>query len=74
MRTFRLLEFRSVTQSAPAAGSYAPITTLEYQLEGDVFVCYDTLASLLVAYSSEAWNITNNLDKKVIGLIGSAVK
>jgi uncharacterized protein (DUF302 family) len=66
---------RSMTQSVPAAGSYAPITILVYQFDGDVFVCYDALASLLAVYdSTEAWHIASALDKKVIGLIESAVK
>jgi uncharacterized protein (DUF302 family) len=66
---------RSMTQSVPAAGSYAPITILVYQFDGDVFVCYDTLASLLAAYDSiEALRVAKDLDKKVIGLIESAVK
>jgi uncharacterized protein (DUF302 family) len=66
---------RSMTQSVPAAGSYAPITILIYQSDGDVFVCYDSLASLLAAYdSTEAWQIAKDLDKKVIGLIERAVK
>jgi hypothetical protein len=66
---------RSMTQSVPAAGSYAPITILIYQFDGDVCLCYDTLASLLAIYdSTEAWQIAVELDKKVIGLIESAVK
>jgi uncharacterized protein (DUF302 family) len=66
---------RSMTQSVPAAGSYAPITILIYQFDGDVFLCYDTLASLLAIYdSTEAWQIAIEFDKKVIGLIESAVK
>jgi uncharacterized protein (DUF302 family) len=66
---------RSMTQSVPAAGSYAPITILIYQFGGDVYVCYDTLASLLAVYdSTEARQIAEGLDKKVIGLIESAVK
>jgi hypothetical protein len=66
---------RSMTQSVPAAGSYAPITILIYQFDGDVFLCYDTLASLLAIYdSTEAWQIAIELDKRVIGLIESAVK
>jgi uncharacterized protein (DUF302 family) len=66
---------RSMTQRVPAAGSYAPITILIYQFEGDVFVCYDTLASLLAIYDNpEAWQIANDLDKKVIGLIERTVK
>jgi uncharacterized protein (DUF302 family) len=66
---------RSMTQTVPAAGSYAPITILIYQFDGDVFVCYDSLASLLAIYdSTEAWQIAKDLDKKVIGLIESAVK
>src|SRR6202789_2368673 len=66
---------RSMTQSVPAAGSYAPITILIYQFGGDVSVCYDTLASLLAVYdSTEARQIANDLDKKVIALIERAVK
>lgn len=66
---------RGMTQKVPAAGSYAPITILIYQFDGDVFICYDTLASLLAIYdSTEAWQIAMELDKKVIGLIESAVK
>src|ERR1700722_7779691 len=66
---------RSMTQSVPAAGSYAPITILIYQFGGDVSVCYDTLASLLAVYdSTEARQIAEGLDKKIISLIESAVK
>jgi len=66
---------RSMTQSVPAAGSYTPLTILVYQFDGDVFVCYDSLASLLAVYdSTEAWQIAKDLDKKVIGLIERAVK
>ena len=66
---------RSMTQSVPAAGSYAPITILIYQFGGDVYVCYDTLASLLAVYdSTEARQIAEGLDRKVISLIESAVK
>ncbi|MGA2050843.1 MAG: DUF302 domain-containing protein [Terracidiphilus sp.] len=66
---------RSMTQSVPAAGSYAPITILIYQFGGDVRVCYDTLSSLLAAYDSpEALQIAQDLDNKVVRLIESAVK
>ena len=66
---------RSMTQSVPAAGSYAPITILIYQFDGDVRVCYDSLASLLAVYDNkEVWQIANDLDKKVIALIERAVK
>jgi uncharacterized protein (DUF302 family) len=66
---------RSMTQSAPAAGSYAPVTILIYQFGGDVRVCYDTLSSLLAAYDSpEARQIAQDLDNKVVRLIESAVK
>jgi uncharacterized protein (DUF302 family) len=66
---------RSITQSVPAAGSYAPITILLYQFDSDVFVCYDSLASLLAVYDdTKAWQIAKDLDKKVIGLIESAVR
>ena len=66
---------RSMTQRVPAAGSYAPITILIYQFEGDVSVCYDTLESLLALYDNpEASQIANDLDKKVIALIERAVK
>jgi uncharacterized protein (DUF302 family) len=66
---------RSMTQSVPAAESYAPITILIYQFDGDVYACYDTLASLLAAYGhTHAWQIAKNLDKKVVDLIESAVK
>ena len=66
---------RSMAQSVPAAGSYAPITILIYEFDGDVFICYDTLASLLAIYdSTEAWQIATELDKKVISLIESALK
>jgi uncharacterized protein (DUF302 family) len=64
---------RSMTQSVPAAGSYAPITILIYQFDGDVFVCYDRLASQLAAYDNkEVWQIANDLDQKVIALIERA--
>jgi hypothetical protein len=66
---------RSMTQRVPAAGSYAPISILIYQFESDVFVCYDTLESLLALYDNpEASQIASDLDKKVIALIGRAVK
>jgi uncharacterized protein (DUF302 family) len=66
---------RSMAQSVPAAGSYAPITILIYQLDGDVLVCYDRLASLLAVYDNkEVWQIANDLDKKVVALIEGAVK
>lgn len=66
---------RSMTQNAPAAGSYAPVTILIYQFGGDVRVCYDTLSSLLAAYDSpEARQIAQDLDNKVVRLIESAVK
>jgi len=66
---------RSMTQSVPAAGSYTPITILIYQVGGDVYVCYDTLSSLLAVYGNpEARQIAEDLDNKVIRLIESAVK
>jgi uncharacterized protein (DUF302 family) len=66
---------RSMTQSVPAAGSYAPITILIYQFDGDVLVCYDSLARLLTVYDNkEVWQIANDLDKKLIALIERAVK
>ena len=82
MRPYRMMRIiagnpmimRSMTQSVPAAGSYAPITILIYQHDGDVNVCYDTLGSLLAAYDdTETWQIAKNLDKKVIDLIERAV-
>jgi len=66
---------RSMAQSVPAAGSYAPITILIYQFGGDVHVCYDTLSSLLAAYDSpEARQIAQDLDNKVVRLSEGAVK
>ncbi len=66
---------QSMAQSVPAAGSYAPITILVYQFESDVFVCYDTLASLLTAYDNkDVLQIATDLDNKVIALIERAVK
>jgi uncharacterized protein (DUF302 family) len=66
---------RSMTQSVPVAGSYAPITILIYQFDGDVCVCYDTLASLLAVYDhTHPRQIAKDLDKKVVDLIESAVK
>jgi uncharacterized protein (DUF302 family) len=66
---------RSMAQSVPAAGSYAPITILIYQFGGDVHVCYDTLSSLLAAYDNpEVRQIAQDLDNKVVRLIESAVK
>ena len=66
---------RSMVYSLPAAGSYAPITILIYQFDGDVHVCYDTVASSLAVYDNiPALQIAKDLDKKVIRLIETAVK
>jgi hypothetical protein len=66
---------RQMTEWIPDAGSYAPVTILIYESNGEVHVCYDRLESLLAAYdSATALKVAKDLDGKVISLIERATR
>jgi hypothetical protein len=69
------LIMRQMTQQIPDAGSYGLIKILIYDLDGEVSVCYDRVASVLASYDSRlALQIAIDLDKRVIDLIKKAVE
>ena len=64
------LIMRQMVESAPDAGSYAPVTILVYQREDGVHVSYDLMASYLAGCGSEkALAVAKDLDAKVLKLL-----
>lgn len=66
---------RKMTEWIPDAGSYAPITILLYETDGQVIVCYDRVETILAAYEGAvALQVAKDLDTKVINLIERAIR
>jgi hypothetical protein len=64
------LIMKQMVESAPDAGSYAPVTILTDERSDGVHLSYDSMASLLAAYgSSGALNVAQDLDSKVRALL-----
>ncbi len=67
------LIMKQMTEFAPDAGSYAPVTILVYERVDGVHVSYDMMASHLADCGSEkALQVAKDLDAKVLRLLGEA--
>jgi uncharacterized protein (DUF302 family) len=67
------LIMKQMTEDAPDAGSYAPVTILVYERGDGVHVSYDTMASYLAGCGSEkALQVARDLDAKVVRLLTEA--
>jgi uncharacterized protein (DUF302 family) len=67
------LIMKQMTEFAPDAGSYAPVTILVYEREDGVHVSYDMMASYLADCGSEkALQVAKELDAKVLRLLSEA--
>jgi uncharacterized protein (DUF302 family) len=68
------LIMKQMTEFAPDAGSYAPVTILVYEREDGVHVSYDTMASYLADCGSDkALQVARDLDAKVMRLLSEAM-
>ncbi len=67
------LIMKRMVEHVPDAGSYAPVTLLIYEKQGKVYICYDTMESLLTPYhDTAALEVAKDLDSKVLTLITNA--
>jgi uncharacterized protein (DUF302 family) len=67
------LIMRQMAMLVPDAGSYAPVTILVYESGDKVHLCYDSMASLLASYGSDAaLDVARSLDAKVVKLLNEA--
>jgi uncharacterized protein (DUF302 family) len=67
------LVMKEMARTAPDAASYAPVTILVDQRADGVHLSYDSMASLIAPYASEAaLSVARKLDAKVEHLIETA--
>jgi uncharacterized protein (DUF302 family) len=67
------LIMKEMARSVPDAASYAPVTLLIDERADGVHLTYDSMASLLAPYGSEAaLAVARDLDTKVEGLLSAA--
>ncbi|MGV0849042.1 hypothetical protein [Mycolicibacterium phlei] len=77
-RMVRIIAGNPVTMSSmavhtPDAGSYAQVTILVDERDGEVTLSYDSVASALAPYgSAEALRVAEDLDASVVALLRSA--
>jgi hypothetical protein len=64
---------REMAKIVPDAASYAPVTILVDERADGVHLSYDSMASLLAPYGSEAaLAVARDLDAKIVGLLKRA--
>lgn len=67
------LIMREMAESVPDAASYAPVTLLVDERADGVHISYDSMASLIAPYGSEAaLAVANDLDSKILNLLETA--
>lgn len=69
------LIMKEMAKAVPDAASYAPVTFLVDERADGVHLSYDSMASLLAPYGSQAaLAVAGELDAKVEGLLGAAAR
>jgi uncharacterized protein (DUF302 family) len=69
------LIMKEMARTVPDAASYAPVTILVDERGDGVHLSYDSMASLLAPYGSDAaMSVARDLDAKVIGLLETAAR
>ncbi|HEX6813574.1 MAG TPA: DUF302 domain-containing protein [Planctomycetota bacterium] len=69
------LIMKAMAETVPDAAAYAPLTILVDERADGVHLSYDSMASLVAPYGSQAaLTVARNLDAKIEGLLGSAAR
>lgn len=69
------LIMKEMAKAVPDAASYAPVTILVDERADGVHLSYDSMASLLAPYGSQAaLAVAEGLDAKIEGLLGAAAR
>ena len=69
------LIMKEMARTVPDAASYAPVTILVDERADGVHLSYDSMASLLAPYGSDAaLSVARDLDAKIIGLLETAAR
>jgi uncharacterized protein (DUF302 family) len=69
------LIMKEMAKSVPDAASYAPVTILISERADGVHLSYDSMASLLAPYGSEAaLDVAKELDTKIESLLETAAR
>jgi hypothetical protein len=69
------LIMKEMARTVPDAASYAPVTILVDERADGVHLSYDSMASLLAPYGSDAaLAVARDLDSKIVGLLEAAAQ
>jgi hypothetical protein len=69
------LIMKEMARTVPDAAAYAPVTILVDERADGVHLSYDSMASLLAPYGSDAaLSVARDLDAKIIGLLETAAR
>jgi uncharacterized protein (DUF302 family) len=64
---------KQMLEHVPDAGSYAPVTILVDERDGDVRLSYDRMSSFLASYeNTKATSVAKELDAKIEALLTKA--
>ncbi len=70
-----LIIMKEMAKTAPDAASYAPVTILVDERADGVHLSYDSMASLIAPYGSEAaLVVARDLDAKIYNLLETAAR